>query len=97
MTESIDASPIFMETRPTSGSNEALEQGIEKGGGGSDFRIPPHLFAYCLLILKNETEKTIHLIHMQIILKSSEGELGYCIFIAKIEGRQRVGLPSAIF
>ena len=36
-----------METRPTSGSNEALEQGIEKGGGGERFQNTPSLI--CIL------------------------------------------------
>ena len=33
---------------------------------GSDCRIPVHLFAYCLLLFKNETLITIHPIHMLI-------------------------------
>ena len=34
---------------------------------GSDFRISPHLFSYCLLLLKNETQKTIQwIIHVLI-------------------------------
>ena len=33
---------------------------------GSDYRIPVHLFAYWLLLFKNETLITIHPIHMQI-------------------------------
>ena len=33
---------------------------------GSNYRIPVHLFSYCLLLFKNDTLITIHLIHMQI-------------------------------
>ena len=36
---------------------------------GSDFRISPHLFSYCLLLLKNETQKTIQrIIHVLMII-----------------------------